>query len=337
MLDGKTMTNRNVGSVLDAFNSALLKGELQFVPPRTGLSGATGIEYLGSGESYDAYLLRSTAYELVLRVARRSPSELPRSVQQEVHGLQLDPTDIAPEPIAFLPGTDNTFGSVAVLTSFQRGARLPEDFPWSEENLEKLARTLARLHGRQYTWRGDPTDASARYPTLSLVDEFDEAHSWWQTSAPEICTAREVAELIGAAREYVASRSTSVAGLTRFSLVHGDLHQSNLLVDAHGELVLIDWEWVEVGDPAQDLASIGGSVACPPWYALLSPQALNHMLEVYADCSEQPLDLPALAERRNCWEVHERLWTSLHFRATGRPREAALLLQGVAGMVSRQA
>ena len=320
--------------MLDAFNEAVARGEPQWVSPHREPAVATGIDHLGSGESYDAYRLRAADVYRVLRVARRPPSALPRSVRHEVDGLALDPTDIAPEPIAFFPDTDNAFGAVAILTSDQRGERLPEDFRWSDDHLEKLARTLARLHARRHDGRGEPVNDAGRSAGLSLLDEFDGSHGWWRTNAPELCAAPDVSAVIGAAREYLVSRRAMFEGLTRLSLVHGDLNQTNLLLDEQGDFVLIDWEWVGIGDPAQDLAFVGGRVSCAPWYAPLSSRALDHLLQAYADSSEHPLDRSALAVRRDCWEVHERLWTGLHFRASGREREAGLLLRGVGAMLT---
>ncbi|MER5614724.1 phosphotransferase [Streptomyces sp. NPDC002215] len=40
-----------------------------------------------------------------------------------------------------------------------------------------------------------------------------------------------------------------------FTLVHGDLHRENLVVDARGDLWTIDWELAMVGDPLYDLAT----------------------------------------------------------------------------------
>ncbi|WP_406496138.1 aminoglycoside phosphotransferase family protein [Streptomyces sp. NBC_00846] len=40
-----------------------------------------------------------------------------------------------------------------------------------------------------------------------------------------------------------------------FTLVHGDLHRENFIVDADGDLWTIDWELAMVGDPLYDLAT----------------------------------------------------------------------------------
>ncbi|GAA3372806.1 phosphotransferase [Streptomyces sannanensis] len=40
-----------------------------------------------------------------------------------------------------------------------------------------------------------------------------------------------------------------------FSLLHGDLHRENFVVDARGDLWTIDWELAMVGDPLYDLAT----------------------------------------------------------------------------------
>jgi aminoglycoside phosphotransferase (APT) family kinase protein len=40
-----------------------------------------------------------------------------------------------------------------------------------------------------------------------------------------------------------------------FSLIHGDLHRKNLIVDGAGDLWVIDWELAMIGDPLYDLAT----------------------------------------------------------------------------------
>ncbi|MFK8911808.1 phosphotransferase family protein [Streptomyces sp. YS-3] len=68
----------------------------------------------------------------------------------------------------------------------------------------------------------------------------------------------------GALFEGLGISATSLKGLRErsmelterpFSLVHGDLHRRNLIVDAAGDLWFIDWELAMIGDPLYELAT----------------------------------------------------------------------------------
>jgi aminoglycoside phosphotransferase (APT) family kinase protein len=63
------------------------------------------------------------------------------------------------------------------------------------------------------------------------------------------------------------------AGITRTSLLHGDLSADSLAVDGTRIAALLDWEFAHLGDPAEDLA------ACRPWVEPLVPW--NEFLRAY--------------------------------------------------------
>ncbi|ALG08294.1 hypothetical protein [Kibdelosporangium phytohabitans] len=93
---------------------------------------------------------------------------------------------------------------------------------------------------------------------------------------------------------------------------------------------------VEIGDPAQDLAYIGGLVAAPPWYIPLTRERVDRFLNAYvADAGDAAGPMTDLRIRRDAFEVFERFFSSLHFRTrrgneedqrTGRYTEAVRLL-----------
>ncbi|MFJ9035028.1 phosphotransferase family protein [Streptomyces sp. NPDC102406] len=62
---------------------------------------------------------------------------------------------------------------------------------------------------------------------------------------------------LGVDRDALRRLRRFVAGLRErpLCLVHGDLHRRNLIVDAGGELWVIDWELAMIGDPLYDLAT----------------------------------------------------------------------------------
>jgi hypothetical protein len=62
---------------------------------------------------------------------------------------------------------------------------------------------------------------------------------------------------LGVSGEALAIFRKNVGSLTSrpFSLLHGDLHRENFIIDRAGDLWVIDWELARVGDPVYDLAT----------------------------------------------------------------------------------
>ncbi|MFI1400104.1 phosphotransferase [Streptomyces sp. NPDC020681] len=62
---------------------------------------------------------------------------------------------------------------------------------------------------------------------------------------------------LGVPDDALAQLKTATAGLAErpFSLIHGDLHRENFIVDHAGDLWTIDWELAMIGDPLYDLAT----------------------------------------------------------------------------------
>lgn len=48
--------------------------------------------------------------------------------------------------------------------------------------------------------------------------------------------------------------NASLHSCHRYSILHGDMHLDNFLVTASGEIVMLDWEYPEIGDPLKDIA-----------------------------------------------------------------------------------
>lgn len=61
-----------------------------------------------------------------------------------------------------------------------------------------------------------------------------------------------------------ARRECSQLASRPFSLIHGDLHRHNLIVDDAGDLWTIDWELAMIGDPLYDLATHLHLMRYPP-------------------------------------------------------------------------
>lgn len=293
-----------------------------------GAHGEISLEPLGRGESFAAHLLHRGDEELVLRVPHKRLGELPQSLSAEHELLRRVPPGLAARPVAVQEPTPEDPVAFAV-TSRVPGRTLPAA-AWDDEALlAALASSLAHLHhdgdrrGLALPGRPDP------------VGDAELAHAWWREREPG--TARVLAPLWPAVRRHQA---LTVPAFDRVSpvLLHGDPAAANLLVDDDGLVRFVDWEWAQVGDPARDLAFIGGQIAGEPWYAALTDSRLRAQAEHYlaqrtsrgGATQERP---ELVLERRRAHLVHEAFFTAAHLHRTGEQERSAALLAQVAGVV----
>ena len=89
---------------------------------------------------------------------------------------------------------------------------------------------------------------------------------------------------------------------SREVLCHGDLHPFNLLVDEHGEMVVLDWTGATIAAPEMDVGFTAALLRCAPIPVprLIAPviaRVTNHLAETFIDTcrSKETLDDGALA------------------------------------------
>lgn len=283
---------------------------------RVGVSSASEAEVrlIGTGESYAAWLVRvAGADPLVVRIPRRPVEELPRPMADEVAGLALVPPGLGPRAVLFEESAEH-LGAPFMVTTYVPGQVLGAQ-DWDDALLRAHARQLAALHATPFAAAGAVTASEKdRAAGLSMVERFAEGIAWWRRAHPDVLADADVARLVPAVERHFTQAEPAFSRLRRFALVHGDLVVPNVLVDA-GTPRYVDWEWVEIGDPAQDLAYIGGPVAAPPWYLPLSMERVDRFLNVYAaHAGEAAGSMDDLRVRRDAFEVFERFFSSLHFR-----------------------
>ncbi|WP_341855620.1 phosphotransferase [Brachybacterium sp. GPGPB12] len=192
-----------------------------------------------------------------------------------------------------------------------------------------LATSLAHLHhagdqaGLPEPGRPDPVGAA------------DLAHAWWRENEPE--AAQVLADLWPAVRRHQERTGTAFRAVTPV-LLHGDPAAANLLVDDDGTVRFVDWEWAQRGDPARDLAFIGGPITAEPWYAaldddLLRDQTAHYLAERSRRSGEPSEPVGPVLERRRAHLVHEVFFTAAHLHRTGEEERRAALLAQVADVV----
>jgi thiamine kinase-like enzyme len=190
---------------------------------------------------------------------------------------------------------------------------------WDARLLLAHARQLAKLHNPEYDLSGP---VGGQGSVLDLAQEFQDGFQWWQQAHPEITDEPGTTALATEIRDVLAATAADFEGI-RYSFIHGDLVATNVLVDSSGIPRYIDWEWARIGDVAQDLAYIGGTVVGGPWYAQMDASMVDRFLAEYmraaAESSPGRLDsFQRLRRRRDAWELYERFLSSLHYMKQAR-------------------
>lgn len=290
--------------------------------------GEIGVEPLGRGESFTAHLLRRGAEELVLRIPHKARAELPQSLTAEHDVLRRVPDGLAARPIT-VHEPDHEGAPAYVVTTRVPGRVLPAAAWCDGTLLASLADSLAHLHHG-----GDRRGLTAP-ERIDPVGDAEAARAWWREN--ESGAAAVLAPLWPVVRLHQERTRTAFAQVSPV-LLHGDPAAANLLVDTDGTVRFVDWEWAQLGDPARDLAVIGGQISAEPWYAALTGAQLRdqtvHYLQERARLSgERPEKPGRVLERRRAHLVHEAFFVAAHLHRTGQEERSAALLDQLAAVV----
>ena len=293
------------------------------------LRGVTGgpVERLGTGESYTAWRIGSGEQARVLRLPRRPPHDLPRSMQAEFEVLRRVPPELGTSAVALEAGSDNPLGTPYMVTTHVPGRAL-RTADWNPRFATALAHQIARLHEALAT-------ATAPAPSAAFVPSADEQGeelvTWWGEHHPQTLTDPRVRELLPAWRRELDRLAPAFEAVPTHRLIHGDAVAPNVILGPDGLPRLIDFEWSGPGDTAKDLALIGGRVTGGPWYLPMTPDDVTTFVTEYSRYSRSSrrsrlaqdtgaTDLQRLLERREAYELLDRLGNLLY--CLSRPGEA---------------
>ena len=282
---------------------------------------------LGAGESYVAWRIGSGDRARVLRVPRRSPHEMPRSMTAEFETLRRVPPELGTSAIALETGTDNPLGIPYMVTTHVSGRALRAT-DWNPRLATALAHQIARLH-EALAVPATPTDAAGEAnpaPSAARVpgagEQGEELLTWWGRRHPDTLTDPRVSALLPAWCRELTRLAPAFEAVPAHSLIHGDVVVTNVILGPDGVPRLIDFEWSGPGDTAKDLALIGGRVTGGPWYLPMTSDDVAAFVTEYSRHSRHAgaIDPQQLLERRDAYELLDRMGNLLY--CLSRPGEA---------------
>ena len=271
---------------------------------------------LGAGESYVAWRIGSGDQAQVLRVPRRSPHEMPRSMTAEFETLRRVPPELGTSAIALETGTDNPLGIPYMVTTHVSGRALRAT-DWNPRLATALAHQIARLHEALAT---SPAPSAVFVP--SAGEQGEELLTWWGRRHPETLTDPRVSALLPAWCRELTRLAPAFEAVPIHPLIHGDVVVTNVILGPDGVPRLIDFEWSGPGDTAKDLALIGGRVIGGPWYLPMTSDDVAAFVTEYSRHSRHAgaIDPQQLLERRDAYELLDRMGNLLY--CLSRPGEA---------------
>ena len=272
------------------------------------------VERLGAGESYTAWRIGSGEQTRVLRVPRRPPHDLPRSMQAEFEVLRRVPPELGTSAVALETGSDNPLGTPYMVTTHVPGRAL-RTADWNPWFATALAHQIARLHE---ALAAGPAPSAAFVP--SADEQGEELVAWWGEHHPQTLTDPRVRELLPAWRRELDRLAPAFEAVPTHRLIHGDAVAPNVILGPDGLPRLIDFEWSGPGDTAKDLALIGGRVTGGPWYLPMTPDDVTAFVTEYSRYSPSSrlvqdtgaADPQRLLERRDAYELLDRLGNLLY-------------------------
>ena len=300
-------------SALRRIRIAVSTGRLRGLPAEPGTSEIT---LLGAGESYVAWRIGSGDQARVLRVPRRSPHEMPRSMTAEFETLRRVPPELGTSAIALETGTDNPLGIPYMVTTHVSGRALRAT-DWNPRLATALAHQIARLHEAFAT---SPAPSAVFVP--SAGEQGEELLTWWGRHHPETLTDPRVSALLPAWCRELTRLAPAFEAVPIHPLIHGDVVVTNVILSPDGVPRLIDFEWSGPGDRAKDLALIGGRVIGGPWYLPMTPDDVAAFVTEYSRYSRHAgaIDPQQLLARRDAYELLDRMGNLLY--CLSRPGEA---------------
>jgi aminoglycoside phosphotransferase (APT) family kinase protein len=189
---------------------------------------------------------KSAKLELILKIYQNNEMAV---CQNESAILRLLRSKGIPVPLLYVSEINNSIlKKPSILMEKVRGEPLGKYLKRVPDKdkfviIKRFAETLALLHSLDLdnvTFIRHPSNkheyaqyqallARSLIKNLKVAGDFDWIINWIESNA-------------------------SLHGCDRYSILHGDMHLDNFLLTPDGKIVLLDWEYPEIGDPLRDVA-----------------------------------------------------------------------------------
>lgn len=291
-------------------------GLLAGLPSNMDLSSIS-VKLEGTGESYAVWSLTDGQRTYTLRIPLRPLDEMPHPMEREFQVASHISPSVGPRALYFEPDPGNPLGAPYIISEFTPG-RTKRERQWAADDFDALVPVIVRLHS------GPSWDLDGGDEDVNLLEGFRAARLWWQNNDPQTADSERVASLGDRVERFIESNEWACEGAYACP-IHSDLCATNIVFDNEGHPRLIDWEWAENGDPAKDLAYVGGEAYCDPWYVPMSRAEVKRFVRNYAtqmrpelSSDEVEREYERLLARRDSWEAWERYTMGLHCLRRGR-------------------
>ena len=165
----------------------------------------------------------------------------------------------------FLDADGSHVGTPALVIDFSAAE---STLPWIDQHgMASLPTKLAELAGAVHTVPLDVLPASLPRPRTG--DAMGDQIAVWKATADNHVEALPIFSYVAAWLD--ANRPPPVP----LGLVHHDFSTANMLVDANGDLVVIDFELASIGDPREDLGYFKAYAQAAP------PDIIDHDVDTF--------------------------------------------------------
>jgi len=137
----------------------------------------------------------------------------------------------------------NPFDATFILESYIQGDNFLDRKDWFKQNPENLYINLERLHHIKFERK------STTFPDLIFLPKY-KTECLSKLASSDLVDIRLLEKMF----DEVLQWQKEIDYSSNTSLLHGDLHYSNLIVTSDSYFYLIDWEMTSVGDYCKDLA-----------------------------------------------------------------------------------
>ena len=188
------------------------------------------------------------------RIERTNEADVPEDVSAErrhrelvglIENVRKAVTGTA-EQVTEVIGTD-------LRNQIEEARKIKVELDEIQDAIASTKKELATLHTVTYPRPGSVRGVSQALDPepgrLDFAAEVDGIIDHWAPRLPG-APGEAWAALCGPMQRYAAEVAPEIAALQEFSLIHGDPVLTNIVVDGNRP-VLIDWEWTQIGDPAQ--------------------------------------------------------------------------------------